>query len=148
MLLSYGNRLLPPRDQVTYSQKPVITSFQLAPNLFAVALQTQAAMIEGGPCNECGATQASIWYGKRGEPKYCKKGDCMRAGGYLPPLKAKGATAKRARPGLAAAEVKVEPESVSIDATVEEIIDIYGQRCACPLPMPSARAPDPQRFPH
>ena len=97
-------------------------------------------MIEGGPCAECGATWASIWYGKRGEEKYCKKADCMRAGGYLAPRKAKGAAAKRARAGLAAAEVKVEPESISIDATVAEILDIYGQRCACPLPVPSARA--------
>ena len=48
-------------------------------------------MIEGGPCVHCGASWASIWYGKREADKYCKKAVCMRQGGYLLPKKLKGA---------------------------------------------------------
>ena len=47
-------------------------------------------MIEGGPCAKCGATQASIWYGKRVGDKYCKKAECMREGGYLAPTEGEG----------------------------------------------------------
>ena len=58
-----------------------------------------AQMIEGGPCACCGATEASIWYGKKGGEKYCKKAACMREGGYLAAKKAKAGSAagKRAR---------------------------------------------------
>ena len=85
-------------------------------------------MIEGGPCACCGTTMASIWYGKKGTEKFCKRAECMRAGGYLPAKKIKGA-AKRAR--AAATEVKEEEEeTINVDLTVSEVIDIYGQRCA------------------
>ena len=59
-------------------------------------------MIVGGPCACCGATQASIWYGKKDEMKYCKKAACMRAGGYLAAQerkKEKEKKVKRARGG-------------------------------------------------
>ena len=137
--LATCSRLLP-RDQVIpetcYNQFPARAK-PLRRCSAIICADLFAAMIEGGPCHECGATQASIWYGKRGEPKYCKKADCMRAGGYLALKKPKGAASKRARPGQAADAVKAEAESISIDATVAEIIDIYGQRCACPLPRPA-----------
>ena len=86
-------------------------------------------MIVGGPCACCGATQASIWYGKKDENKYCKKAACMRAGGYLAPMKKeREKKVKRARGG---GDVKEEPEDeevVNLDTTVTELIDIYGQR--------------------
>jgi hypothetical protein len=82
-------------------------------------------MIEGGPCSECGATQASIWYGRRGGPKYCKKADCLRAGGYLLPKKAKGLASKRVRAERMVEEV---PESINLDSSLSELIDVYGQR--------------------
>ena len=88
-------------------------------------------MIKGGPCACCGATTASIWYGKKGADKFCKKADCLRAGGYLAPkqVKAGSAAAKRAR----AAEVKEEDDEViNLDTTISELIEIYGQRCAPP----------------
>jgi hypothetical protein len=94
--------------------------------------------IEGGPCANCGATEASIWYGKKSGDKYCKKGDCMRAGGYLKPKKEKAssAAAKRAR---AADLVKEDDEEViNLDTTISELVDIYGQRCAPPAPPRSA----------
>ena len=88
-------------------------------------------MIVGGPCACCGATQASIWYGKKDDMKYCKKAACMREGGYLAPkkdLKEKQKKLKRARGG---GDVKEEPEDeevVNLDTTVTELVDIYGQR--------------------
>ena len=94
-------------------------------------------MIEGGPCACCGATQASIWYGKKDESKYCKKAACMRAGGYLAPKKEK--KLKRARGG----DVKEEPEEeevVNLDTTVTELVDIYGQRCVLPVSHPPSSA--------
>ena len=63
-------------------------------------------MITGGPCAVCGTDKASIWYGKRAGDKYCKKAECMRAGGYLKPKKAKGAAAQRV-----CAEMKEEENS-------------------------------------
>ena len=83
-------------------------------------------MIEGGPCACCGATVASIWYGKKDNEKYCKKAACMRAGGYLAPKKEKEKKLKRAR-----GDVKEEPEEedvINLDTTVTELVDIYGQR--------------------
>ena len=87
-------------------------------------------MIEGGPCSNCGVTQASIWYGKRTGHRYCKKAECMRAGGYLGPKKMK---AKRVRAALAAAleDEDGEAEVINEDTSIIELIDIYGQRCAC-----------------
>ena len=96
-------------------------------------------MIVGGPCACCGATQASIWYGKKDEMKYCKKAACMRAGGYLAPKKEKEKKVKRARGG----DVKEEPEEeevVNLDTTVTELIDIYGQRCVLPVSHPPSSA--------
>ena len=90
-------------------------------------------MIEGGPCSNCGATHASIWYGKRSGHKYCKKAECMRAGGYLGPKKMK---AKRVRAALAAAlaDEDGEAEVINEDTSIIELIAIYGQRCAQPTP--------------
>ena len=90
-------------------------------------------MIEGGPCSNCGVTQASIWYGKRTGHRYCKKAECMRAGGYLGPKKMK---AKRVRAALAAAleDEDGEAEVINEDTSIIELIDIYGQRCAQPTP--------------
>ena len=91
--LATCSRLLP-RDQVIpetgYNQFPARakTSSPLLCNHLRRPLRSDD---RGRPCHECGATQASIWYGKRGEPKYCKKADCMRAGGYLALKKPKGA---------------------------------------------------------
>ena len=83
-------------------------------------------MREGGPCAHCGATFASIWYGKRDEDKYCKKADCIRAGGYLAPKKLKGVAAKRAR--VQAVKEESEDEIINVDLMVSEVIDVYGQR--------------------
>ena len=85
-------------------------------------------MIEGGPCTHCGATQASIWYGKRDKEKYCKRSECMRAGGYLAPKLTKAMKRRRVQTELT--PVKLEAETYSLEATIEELIDIYGQRCA------------------
>eukprot|EP00966_Prymnesium_polylepis_P219427 5076764-Prymnesium_polylepis.1 len=88
-------------------------------------------MPEGGPCAECGTTFASIWYGKKGQAKYCKKAECMRVGGYLAPKKVKAGSAAAKRARATAAEVKEEEEEIiNIDLNVSEVIDIYGQRCA------------------
>jgi hypothetical protein len=100
-------------------------------------------MIEGGPCSSCGTTNASIWYGKKDGPKYCKKAGCMRQGGYLMPKKVKAgsAAAKRAR---APVKEEEEEEVINLDTTITELVDIYGQRCALPAPAASlspARAP-------
>ena len=46
-------------------------------------------------CDHCGATETSAWYGKRPGPYWCKLANCMRAGGYLPPLT--GRRSKRQR---------------------------------------------------
>ena len=85
-------------------------------------------MIVGGPCACCGATQASIWYGKKDEMKYCKKAACMRAGGYLAPKKEKEKKVKRARGGGDVKEEPEEEEVVNLDTTVTELVDMYGQR--------------------
>ena len=39
--------------------------------------------LQGGPCAHCGTDVSSLWYGKRNQPKYCKKRACSKAGGYL-----------------------------------------------------------------
>ena len=98
-------------------------------------------MIEGGPCTKCGTTHASIWYGKKGE-KFCKKADCLRAGGYLPPKKDKkgSVAAKRARWATSCAEVE-EEETINVDLTVSEVLDIYGQRCATACHARPSRTP-------
>lgn len=37
-------------------------------------------------CNSCGTNKASAWRGTKDGPFWCKLADCMRAGGFLPPL--------------------------------------------------------------
>ena len=104
--------------------------------------------IEGGPCSCCGATAASIWYGKKDGPKNCKKAECMRAGGYLMAKKVKKVSAATKRARATTAEVKEEDEEViNIDLDISEVIDIYGQRCAAPTPAPSPRARRPPCLP-
>ena len=102
-------------------------------------LSVWVPVLEGGPCSHCGATQASIWYGKREGHRFCKKADCMRAGGYLKPKK----LSKRVRAVAAALEDEEnDGEVINVDTTIIELIDIYGQRCvhawskvrACQMP--------------
>ena len=37
-------------------------------------------------CSGCGTNKASAWRGTGDGPFWCKLADCMREGGYLPPL--------------------------------------------------------------
>ena len=37
-------------------------------------------------CKGCGTNKASAWRGTKDGPFWCKLADCMREGGYLPPL--------------------------------------------------------------
>ena len=37
-------------------------------------------------CNSCGTNKAAAWRGTKDGPFWCKLADCMRAGGFLPPL--------------------------------------------------------------
>ena len=41
------------------------------------------------PCGE------PIWHGKKPGPYFCKKAECMRVGGYLPPKKGRRASKRR-----------------------------------------------------
>ena len=109
------------------------------PSRFSLPAAPCAEMIEGGPCASCGTTLASIWYGKRGGDKYCKKAICMREGGYLAAKKAKAGSAAGKRARAAAVKEEEEEEEVNLDLTVSEVIDIYGQRSAArsPTPMPA-----------
>ena len=105
-----------------------------------------AEMIEGGPCTCCGTTMASIWYGKKGGDKFCKKAACMREGGYLAAKKLKGTAAKRAR--ATAVKEEYEEEIVNVELTVSEVVDIYGQRCAVPATAPAHPCPAVACRPH
>ena len=90
------------------------------PELLTVCvLRALQGMIEGGPCAHCGATQASIWYGKRDKEKYCKRSECMRAGGYLAPKLTKAMKRRRVQTELT--PVKLEAETYSLEATIEEL---------------------------
>ena len=83
----------------------------------------------GGPCACCGATEASIWYGKKEADQYCKRAECMRAGGYLPPKKLKRARAVAAAGAEpAVAELGAVEQSAHDGAWIEESEASRGHR--------------------
>jgi hypothetical protein len=83
----------------------------------------------GGGCAHCGATEASIWYGKKDALQYCKKADCMRAGGYPAPKKLKRARAVAPGAEPAVAElVSLEQSAHADGAWVQEVEEIRGHR--------------------
>ena len=81
-------------------------------------------------CDNCGTQEASCWYGKAGGPHWCKKAACMRAGGYLPPLQARGG--KRARSGGEGSDGAGPNEEDMLAAEpiphVWELLAVEGQR--------------------
>ena len=86
-----------------------------------------------GPCDNCGATEASIWYGKKPGPYFCKKAACARAGGYLAPKKPKSAKRSCAeRDPLMDVSVNGATEDTGsfVPAEIFEIFYILGHRCA------------------
>ena len=77
----------------------------------------------GGPCGNCGCTEASAWYGKPPGPRSCKKGACRRALGFAAPLQG----GKRGRSG-STCSADDEDEDSAGDLYLHELEAIYGAR--------------------
>ena len=97
--------------------------------------------LQGGPCTHCGTDVSSLWYGKRNQPKYCKKRACSKAGGYLkqpgrgadpPPDSNRKRSAAPEEPRTA------PPPPLPSTATISDVYACLGFRCALPCPAEAA----------
>ena len=93
-------------------------------------------------CASCGGTTSSVWYGRAGEDRFCKKRACQRYGGYDAPLRAGGPPASRQRRTMnsTGASSSDEDAFTALTTSAEVVAEVYsclGQRCVLPACLPA-----------